>query len=151
MVIDCGTDARLSAAGVWARATAFRDGLPEAAPAGDKLPGIEAALANEGAQLLLAGTASKAVGFAVLVPREMTTEVLYLAVDPEMWGQGVGRTLLEFIRRQSEQASQDLELWVIDDNDRAVQTYERAGWTRTHDVTVRNDYGRVERRYTLSH
>ena len=107
-------------------------------------------LADAGApQLLLARTASKAVGFAVLVPREITTEVLYLAVDPEMWGQGVGRTLLEFIRRQSEHASQDLELWVIDDNDRAVHTYERAGWTRTQDATVRNGSGRVERRYTL--
>ena len=151
VVIDGGTDARLSAAGVWARATALRDALPQAAPAGDKLPGIEAALVNEGAQLLLARTASTAVGFAVVVPREITAEVLYLAVDPEMWGQGVGRTLLEFIRRQAEQSSRDLELWVIDDNDRAVQTYERAGWTRTQDVTVRNDSGRVERRYTLSH
>ena len=68
VVIDGGTDARLSAAGLWARATALRDGLPQPVPAGDKLPGIEAALANEGAQLLLAHTASTAVGFAVVVP-----------------------------------------------------------------------------------
>ncbi|WP_104165191.1 GNAT family N-acetyltransferase [Cryobacterium sp. N22] len=151
VVIDGGTNARLSAASMWARATALRDGLPQAAPAGDKLPGIEAALAYEGAQLFLAQTASKSVGFAVVVPREITTEVLYLAVDPEMWGQGVGKSLLEFIRRQAQQSSKDLELWVIEDNDRAVQTYERAGWTRTQDVKVRNDSGRVERRYTLSH
>jgi GNAT superfamily N-acetyltransferase len=91
------------------------------------------------------------MGFAIVVPRENTIEVLYLAVDPGLWGQGAGRTLLEFIRRQALQSRKDLELWVIADNDRAVQTYERAGWTRTQDVKVRNDSGRVERRFTLSH
>ena len=151
VVIDGGTNARLSAAGMWARATALRDGLPDAASAGDKLPGIEAGLANAGAQLLLARTASKPVGFAVVVPRDITIEVLYLAVDPGLWGQGVARTLLDFIRRQALQSRKDLELWVIADNERAVKTYERAGWTRTPDLKVRNDSGRVEGRFTLSH
>ena len=49
------------------------------------------------------------------------------------------------------QSRKDLELWVIADNERAVKTYERAGWTRTPDLKVRNDFGRVEGRFTLSH
>ncbi|AWB86085.1 hypothetical protein C3E77_05285 [Mycetocola zhujimingii] len=78
-------------------------------------------------------------------------EIIYLAVDPQAWGQGVAGQLLDFIRRRSETAGTPLELWVIADNDRAVSSYERAGWTRTANVEVRNSSGRPERRYTLRH
>lgn len=77
-------------------------------------------------------------------------EVLYLAVDPDSWGRGVASTFLSFIRRFSEEMMVDLELWVIADNDRAVRTYERAGWVGSSDLRVRNASGRVERRFTLS-
>jgi len=150
VAIEDSPEARLIAAGIWAGATALRDQLLEAASAQDMLAGIEAALASEGAQLILARTASGAVGFAVLVPRETCAEVLYLAVDPDSWGRGVGSALLSFIRRFANEMMVDLELWVIADNERAVSTYEQAGWVGSSDLKVRNASGRVERRFTLS-
>lgn len=150
VAIEDSPEARLIAAGIWARATALRDQLLKAASAQDKLAGIEAALAGEGSQLILARTASGAEGFAILVPRETTAEVVYLAVDPDSWGQGVGSALLGFIRRFADEVAVDLELWVIADNERALRTYERAGWVGSSDRKVRNASGRVERRFTLS-
>lgn len=146
-----GRDAALGAARIWARATARRDQLPRVPLAEDKLPGIEGALSHEGAQLLVARNQDAPVAFAVLVPRVAALEVLYLAVDPSAWSQGVAGLLLDCIRRQGEAAGAPLELWVIADNDRAISSYERAGWTKTADVMVRNSSGRPERRYTLSH
>jgi GNAT superfamily N-acetyltransferase len=150
VAIEGSPESRLVAAGIWARATALRDQLPEAASAQDKLAGIESALAGEGSQLVLARRALGAEGFAVLVPRETSTEVLYLAVDPDSWGRGVASALLNFICQLTEEMMVDLELWVIADNDRAVRLYERAGWVGSSDLTVRNASGRVERRFTLS-
>lgn len=150
VAIEDSLEARLIAAGIWARATALRDQLLKAPSAQDKLAGIEAALVGEGSRLILARMASDAEGFAILVPREMTTEVVYLAVDPDSWGRGVGSALLGFIRRFADGAAVDLELWVIADNERAVRTYERAGWVGSSDLKVRNASGRVERRFTLS-
>lgn len=151
VTLEDSGDSRLLAAGIWARATALRDNLPLVAPAREKLAGIEAALKNEGAQLVLARNASAAaLGFAVLVPREVATEVLYLAVDPAGWGQGVASALLNHVRDHASPSTAGLELWVIADNARAIRTYERAGWIATSDVKVRNDSGRAERRYTLS-
>lgn len=68
VAVEDSPEVRLVAAGIWARATALRDQLLEAASAQDKLAGIEAALAGEGAHLILARIALGAVGFAVLVP-----------------------------------------------------------------------------------
>jgi GNAT superfamily N-acetyltransferase len=150
VAIEDSPEARLIAAGIWARATALRDQLFEAASAQDKLAGIEAAVVGEGSQLILARTALGAEGFAVVVPRETTAEVLYLAVDPDSWGRGVGSALLAFIRRFADEVAVDLELWVIADNERAVRTYEQAGWVGSSDLKVRNASGRVERRFTLS-
>lgn len=150
VVFEDSPEARLIAAGIWARATALRDGLPEAAVAQDKLAGIEAALAGEGSQLILARTRLGAEGLAVLVPRETSMEVLYLAVDPEAWGRGVASALLSFVRLFADEMMVDLELWVISDNERAVRAYERAGWVGSSDLKVRNASGRVERRFTLS-
>jgi len=151
VVTEDSPEARLIAAGIWARATALRDQLPEAASAQDKLAGIEAALAGEGSQLILARTILGAQGFAVLVPRETSAEVLYLAVDPDSWGRGVAGALLSFIRGFADEMMVDLELWVIADNERAVRTYERAGWVASSDLKVRNASGRLERRFRLSH
>jgi GNAT superfamily N-acetyltransferase len=148
--IEDSPEARLIAAGMWARATALRDQLPEAVSAEEKLAGIEASLAGEGSQLILARTILGAEGFAVLVPRERIAEVLYLAVDPDSWGRGGARALLGFIRGFANEMMVDLELWVIADNERAVRTYERAGWVGSSDLAVRNASGRVERRFTLS-
>lgn len=77
--------------------------------------------------------------------------ILYLAVDPDAWGTGIARQLLDHLRRHSVKEKTPMELLVITDNSRAIATYESAGWIPTSEVKVRNSAGRVERRYILSH
>ena len=144
-----GRTAVRDAAAMWARATARRDRLPVAPSLEDKLPGIESALAHDGAQLLIVRPDGKALGFALVAPREDVLEVLYLAVDPDAWGTGIARQLLTHLRHHSATVNKPMELWVIADNTRAIAAYESAGWSPTSDLKVRNCAGRVERRYTL--
>jgi ribosomal protein S18 acetylase RimI-like enzyme len=145
-----GSAAARDAAGIWARATARRDQLPVIPPLDDKLPGIESALALDGALLLMVRICERAMAFSVVVPHMDVLEVLYLAVDPEAWGDGLARRLLDHLRHHSVKAQTPMELWVIADNKRAIASYESAGWIPTSDVKVRNSAGRPERRYMLS-
>lgn len=138
------------AAGIWARATALRDQLPVIPPLDDKLPGIESALALDGASLLMMRIGDRAMAFSIVVPHADVLEVLYLAVDPEAWGKGLARQLLDHLRHHSVEAQTPMELWVIADNKRAISSYERAGWIPTSETKVRNSAGRLERRYILS-
>lgn len=92
----------------------------------------------------------QALAFSITIPRGDVLEVLYLAVDPDAWGTGIARHLLNHLRRHSEKARTPMELWVIADNSRAIAAYESAGWIPTSDMKVRNSAGRVERRYILS-
>ena len=142
--------AAVAAAGIWARATTLRDRLDRPATAAEKLPGVEAALDRTGAQLLLAQSSTEVAAFALLVPSGAATEVLYLATDPVYWGRGVARHLLDFIREQARITQTNLELWAITSNDRAIRTYERAGWMATSDEKVRYSSGPLERRFALS-
>lgn len=145
-----GREPARDAAGIWARATALRDQLPVVPPLDDKLPGIESALALDGALLLMARIGERAMAFSIVVPRMVFLDVLYLAVDPEAWGKGLSRSLLEHLRHYSLEAQTPMELWVIADNKRAISSYESAGWIPTSDVKIRNSAGRLERRYILS-
>lgn len=138
------------AAGIWARATALRDQLPVIPPLDDKLPGIESALALDGALLLMVRIDERAMAFSIVIPHMDVLELLYLAVDPEAWGNGLARQLLDHLRRHSVKAQTSMELWVIADNKRAIASYESAGWLPTSDLKVRNPAGRPERRYILS-
>jgi ribosomal protein S18 acetylase RimI-like enzyme len=138
------------AAGIWARATALRDELPVIPPLDDELPGIRSALALDDALLLMARTGDRAMAFSIVVPHTDVLEVLYLAVDPEAWGKGLARLLLDHLRHHSEKAQTPMELWVIADNTRAIASYESAGWIPTSEIKVRNSAGRPERRYILS-
>ena len=139
------------AAGIWARAVAARDQLPEIPLPEDKLPGIEAALAREGSFLLMArGESGRALAFSIVVSHADVLEVLYLAVDPSAWGNGLAGRLLDHLRHHSVRTQTPMELWVIADNTRAIRTYESAGWSATSEVKIRNSAGRPERRYTLS-
>ncbi|WP_457965930.1 GNAT family N-acetyltransferase [Arthrobacter sp. D1-29] len=145
-----GSAAARDAAGIWARATALRDQLPVIAALDDKLPGIESALARDGALLLMIRIDDRALAFSIVVPHMNVFEVLYLAVDPEAWGKGLARQLLDHLRRHSLKAQTPMELWVIADNKRAIASYEKAGWIPTSELEVRNETGRPERRYILS-
>jgi GNAT superfamily N-acetyltransferase len=136
--IERSADA-LVAAGIWARATAERDGSPSASLA-RCLPGVRRRLA-EGGLLDIAYRGDVAVGFTVLVGREL----VYLAVDPAAWGGGVAGRLLAHVDEVGIRSGFDsLELWVIAANERAVGVYTRAGWVPTEHV--KESGGRTERR-----
>jgi GNAT superfamily N-acetyltransferase len=148
--VEQGNGPARDAAEIWARATALRDQLPVIPLLDDKLPGIESALALDGALLITVRISGRAMAFSIVVPRTDVLEVLYLAVDPEVWGTGLARQLLAHLRHHSVEARTPMELWVIADNNRAIASYERAGWSPTSEVKVRNSAGRPERRYILS-
>ena len=87
------------------------------------------------------------VGFALVAPRPETLELFHLAVDPRAWGRGLASELLRAVDSRARVVGRTtLELWVIDDNARAVGVYERAGWTRTRETQQDATSGRIERR-----
>ncbi len=141
--IASGDGVESEAAAIWARATARRDGT-EVRDVAETLPSVRRRLALPAAALLLARLDRDAVGFAVLAPRTSALEVYFLAVDPDAWGSGVGSHLLGAVDDHARSTGhRRLELWVIADNHRAIATYERAGWARTH-VTQLTEEGRTE-------
>ncbi|GAA4015349.1 hypothetical protein GCM10022247_42760 [Allokutzneria multivorans] len=124
------------AAAIWARATARRDDEAEPATVEQAMPGILRRLSLDGAELIMARREGRAVGFALVAPRAETVEVFYLAVDPDAWGGGVGSELLREVDEHARAIGRDtLELWVINDNERAIAVYERAGWVATGEVS----------------
>src|SRR4051794_9007051 len=117
IIRDDSAAGQRTAASIWARATAERDNLPAPAPIEEKLPGIQHRLSADAGSLHIAHWHGDAAGFAVLVPRAAVLELVYLAVVPEAWGSGVGRSLLAYVDDQARTIGVDsLELWVIDDN-----------------------------------
>ncbi|GLW31937.1 GNAT family N-acetyltransferase [Actinoplanes regularis] len=149
IVRDGGVESQRAAASIWARATAERDNLLGPAPLEEKLPGIQHRLSTAGSSLHVAHLRGEAVGFVLVVTGEAVLELVYFAVDPESWGAGVGRRLLTHVDDLARLAGiGSLELWVIDDNERAIQVYERSGWTPTEDLKI--SAGRLERRLVKS-
>jgi ribosomal protein S18 acetylase RimI-like enzyme len=144
-----GLAAQREAAGVWARATAVRDGLPSVPSLADKLVGVQQALGEAGASLLVARRGATIVGFCVLVPQGDVLEVRYLAADPSAWGSGVAPALLDGVGSRARAGSFERgELWVIADNARAIALYERSFWVGTERIEVRGSAGRPERLFT---
>jgi DNA-binding HxlR family transcriptional regulator/RimJ/RimL family protein N-acetyltransferase len=141
-------DAVRQAAAIWARAKARRDQAPAPATVEETMPGIRRRLDLDGAKLLLARRDGRPVGFTLFAPRARTLEVFYLAVDPDAWGGGVaGRLLLSVETHARELGRETLELWVIDDNERAIGVYQRAGWVGTDEVRRDASSDRLERRF----
>jgi GNAT superfamily N-acetyltransferase len=135
-------------AAIWARAKACRDQDPEPATVEETMPGIRRRLSIDGAKLLLARRDGHPVGFTLVAPRARTLEIFYLAVDPDAWGSGVGTRLLVSAEDHAREIGrQTLELWVINDNDRAIRVYERSGWVGTEEVKRDTPSGRLERRF----
>jgi ribosomal protein S18 acetylase RimI-like enzyme len=69
-------------------------------------------------------------------PAERRFGILAIATDPDVWGRGAGRALMQ----ASEQRARELgfpvmTLTVHPDNHRAVAFYEQLGWTRTDEGT----------------
>jgi GNAT superfamily N-acetyltransferase len=71
-------------------------------------------------------------GFTSVGPSRDEPEIgeLYaIYVDPEQWSTGTGRALIEHAEQQLRTEYGEVTLWVLEDNPRARQFYERAGWT----------------------
>lgn len=99
---------------------------------------------------LLVYEADGILGFAALSPSrdddadDSIGEVQAIYVDPDAWGVGVGRCLMEAAVASLRSAGfREATLWVLASNDRARRFYEKAGWH--FDGTERVDHiGDVE-------
>jgi GNAT superfamily N-acetyltransferase len=73
-------------------------------------------------------------GFATIAPSrdrdgDRTGELLALYVDPDRWGLGIGRALIEAARsRLAHQGYDSASLWVLSGNRRAERFYLLDGW-----------------------
>jgi GNAT superfamily N-acetyltransferase len=142
---DDSAESRRAAAEIWAGATAKRDGLLVPATAQEKLPGIRHRLSTGTGSLHVAYLRDEPAGFALVVTHGSVLELVYLAVAPEAWGAGIGRRLLTYVDDLARVTGAGrLELWVLDDNERAARVYERSGWKPTGDLKA--SAGRLERR-----
>lgn len=147
LVMGLGSAAVGNAALIWARATALRDRRPEPSTGEEKMPGIQRRLGVAGAKLLLARRDDAYVGFALFAPHEENLEIFYLAVDPDSWGNGVANALLIGAEEHARAIGRAvLELWVINDNDRALGVYARSGFVDTEQLHYDESSGRLERR-----
>jgi ribosomal protein S18 acetylase RimI-like enzyme len=109
---------------------AYLDGLrPE-----ERAAGWERALGRERARgaILVVERAGEVVGFANLGPAgdpEGAGELYAINVDPDHWGTGAGRALLEAAQAELARLGFDeTVLWVLPANARARRFYEAAGW-----------------------
>lgn len=147
LAVGLGLDAIVEAAWIWARATAARDRRSEPPSGEEKIPGIQRRLSLEGSSLLLARRDSKSVGFALFAPHSDSLEIYYLAVDPDSWSSGVASALLAGTQDHARSIGRaKLELWVIDDNKRALGAYARSGFVDTGQLKRDETTGQVERR-----
>ena len=73
------------------------------------------------------------IGFSTVGPARDSGpdgELYALYVDPDSWGTGTGRALMERAEQQlREEGFSEPTLWVLEDNPRARRFYERAGWS----------------------
>ncbi len=65
-------------------------------------------------------------GFATISPAAGVLMALY--VDPDAWGGGVGRALLEEAQRRLAERCAEATLFVLKGNTRACRFYEANGW-----------------------
>lgn len=150
MKIDSGggAEAIREAAAIWSEATALRDGTLTARKVEELIPGVRRRLSLAAAELLIARSSGSAAGFTLYAPHQDTLEIFYLAVHPDAWGRGVASQLLrEVDKRAREMDRRILELWVIDDNERAISVYEHNGFVRTDDT--KNDSSSTRERRLL--
>jgi GNAT superfamily N-acetyltransferase len=72
------------------------------------------------------------VGFTAVGPSRDESgigELYAIYVDPGQWSTGTGRALIEQAEEHLRDSYSEITLWVLEDNPRARQFYERAGWT----------------------
>jgi ribosomal protein S18 acetylase RimI-like enzyme len=123
---------------VWADAsrTAYRPIFPTSVPPPSLAALLrvwERSVEHPGCQVFVAATGEQVVG-TVLVERNAdgTGDFARLYVHPSRWDAGIGRALYD-VALESLRAAQvsDVRLWVLVENGRAREWYEREGWTAT--------------------
>jgi ribosomal protein S18 acetylase RimI-like enzyme len=97
-------------------------------------------------------------GFVAVGPSrddDAVGEVYAIYVDPDRWGDGVGRALLERgVEALTTRGFREATLWVLEDNPRARRFYEAAGWAadgaRKHEPYLGVDVAEVRYRRSLA-
>lgn len=147
LVMSNEPNAVSEAALIWALAKAQRDRHPAPTTGEEAIQGVQNRLNMQGAKMLLARREDTFVGFTLFAPREESLEIFYLAVDPECWGGGAARDLLKGAEDYARSIGHStLELWVINDNERAISVYERFGFVGTDQVKYDESSNKTERR-----
>lgn len=144
------------AARVWAEATAFRDGRPEAAPLEEARPLIARVVGQPHSVLVVAlDDTEQVAGFAAAVPAVEgegdltgTAEVEYVGVRPDGWGAGLARGMLELLCAElAADGFTRAQLLVYVSNRRAVGLYEGLGWRAEGSPQPHRRTGKPEQRY----
>jgi GNAT superfamily N-acetyltransferase len=134
-VADAGAMGRLH---VRAWQAAYRGHMPDdyldGLRAGERAAGWERFLGrgHERGAVLVAEQAGQVTGFANVGPAEDPAgagELYAINVDPDAWGTGAGRALLEAAQAElARMGFAETVLWVLPANARARRFYEIAGW-----------------------
>jgi GNAT superfamily N-acetyltransferase len=92
-------------------------------------------LATSETDVFVAESEERVIGFAAAGPARdehksaPPAELFALYVDPQEWGKGLGRSLLERVETAlRDRGFEEAGLWVLEDNPRARRFYEKAGW-----------------------
>ncbi|KQW02275.1 GNAT family N-acetyltransferase [Rhizobacter sp. Root1221] len=118
---------------------AYRNILPRAYLSGLSVARREAmwleSMTKHRPELVVAHVDDDLVGFVAFGPsrdgdaREGVAEIWAFYVEPAYWSTGVGQALWHAALDQlNDQGASAVTLWVIDDNERALRFYERAGF-----------------------
>jgi ribosomal protein S18 acetylase RimI-like enzyme len=148
------------AAQVWAEATAARDGDPDVAALQCSRPIIAGAFGQPGAVLVIALDEDEQVaGFAVAEPLladaepgmpAESAEVQYVGVQPELWGTGLGRRVVQHLCAElTADGFLEAQLLAYVDNSRAVSLYQQLGWRPQGTPAPHPRTGKPEQRYRL--
>lgn len=130
---------------IWAQAAAQRDHKPLPKDGSGAIAGVERRLALPDARLTVASKGGVAAGFTLCSPHDGYLEIYYVAVAPDFWGQRIASELLtemDFFAHKT--GFQELRLWVISDNSRAINLYQANGFRHTGQEQADESSGRVE-------
>jgi ribosomal protein S18 acetylase RimI-like enzyme len=128
---------------VWRLANAARGLAPEHA----RVARVQAKVGDPGALLVVVCEAEQLVGMALAEPfREHDGagqfvhgigHISMVFVDPNRWGEGIGRLLVESLHTEMVAATwQQASLWTRTSNERAKRLYERLGYHATGDAKL---------------